>query len=77
MFYSMEKKYVTIRDAAQILGVTPMTLRNWEKKGKLVAYRNPMNNYRIYRLDQIELVMRKMENTKNTRKGHKIDIRMI
>ena len=73
----MQKKYLTIRDAAEILGVTPMTLRNWEKKGKLVAYRNPMNNYRIYRLDQIELVMRKMENTKNASKGKKIDIRII
>ena len=74
----MKKEFVTIRDASRILGVTAMTLRNWEKKGKLVAYRNPMNNYRLYRMDQIELLMRKVENSKNRApKGKKIDIRMI
>ena len=74
----MKIEYLTIRDAAKILGVTAMTLRNWEKKGKLMAYRNPMNNYRVYRRDQLEKVMRKMENTKNaTKGGRKIDIRII
>ena len=42
----MEKKYYTIKQAAKILGVAPLTLRNWDKKGKLKAYRHPANNYR-------------------------------
>ena len=73
----MDNKYVTIKEAAKLLGVTPMTLRNWGKKGQLIAYRNPINNYRIYRRDQIDLFMRKVENSKNQNKGKKIDIRMI
>ena len=27
-----ENKYITIKEAAKILGVTPLTLRNWDKK---------------------------------------------
>lgn len=73
----MDKKYLTIQDAAKILGVTPLTLRNWDKKGTLTAYRNPVNNYRVYRLDQVELFLRKIENSKNKRGGRKIDISMV
>ena len=73
----MERKYINIQEAAQTLGVTPLTLRNWDKKGVLTAYRNPINNYRVYRLDQIELFLRKIENSKNKRSGRKIDISLI
>ncbi len=45
-------KYITIKKAAKLLHVTPLTLRNWDKRGKLRAYRHPANNYRVYRLDQ-------------------------
>ncbi|QQG45053.1 MAG: MerR family DNA-binding transcriptional regulator [Candidatus Sungiibacteriota bacterium] len=73
----MERKYLTIQEAAQILGVTPLTLRNWDKKGNLSAYRHPINNYRVYRLDQIELFLRRIENSKNKRGGKKIDISLL
>lgn len=58
----MERKYLTIKDAAKMLGVSPLTLRNWDKQGKLAAYRHPMNNYRVYRLDQLELLLRSIES---------------
>jgi len=70
----MDTKYLSIRQVARKLGITTLTLRNWDKKGILKAYRNPLNNYRIYRHDQIELFLRKMENSKNERRGKKIDI---
>ena len=70
----MDRKYISIKNAAQMLGVTPLTLRNWDKKGILTAYRNPVNNYRVYRLDQVELFQRRIENSKNKSKGRKIDI---
>ncbi len=72
----MERRYLSIKQAASMLGVTPLTLRNWDKKGILTSYRNPANNYRVYRLDQIELFTRKIENSKNERGGRKIDISM-
>jgi excisionase family DNA binding protein len=70
----MQKKYYTIKQAAKILDVTPLTLRNWDKKGKLKAYRYPTNNYRIYRADQLELFLRKIELSRESRKTKKIDV---
>ena len=73
----MNNKYLSIKEAAEILDVTPLTLRNWDKRGTLTAYRNPINNYRVYRRDQIELLFRKIENSKNRRGGRKIDISLV
>lgn len=47
-------KLITIKEAAKIFGVTPLTLRNWDKSGKLKASRHPMNNYRVYKRADIE-----------------------
>lgn len=66
--------YLSIKEMAEILKITPLTLRNWDKKGVLTAYRNPINNYRMYRKDQVELFLRKIENSKNKTRGRKIDI---
>ncbi len=32
----MKRKLVGIREAAELLGVTPSTLRRWEREGKLI-----------------------------------------
>ena len=58
----MDKKYYAIKETAKLLGVTPLTLRNWDKSGKLKAYRNPINNYRVYKAEEIELFLRRMES---------------
>lgn len=52
---------LTIKQAAQLLGVTPLTLRNWDKKGKLSALRHPINNYRVYRRSDIEKLISDIE----------------
>lgn len=57
-----EKKYLTIKQAAKLIGVTPLTLRNWDKSKKLIANRNPINNYRIYKPADIEIFLRKIES---------------
>lgn len=57
----MIKKYITVKEAAYLVGVTPLTLRNWDKLGKLKAHRNPINNYRVYRPEDIELFQRRIE----------------
>lgn len=68
------QKYITIQKAARLLHVTPLTLRNWDKNGKLKAYRQPANNYRVYRLDQIEIFLRRMEGSRAKSATRKIDI---
>jgi excisionase family DNA binding protein len=57
-----EKKYISVNEAAKLLGVTPLTLRNWDKAGKLVALRNPFNNYRLYKKDDIDFFLRRIES---------------
>jgi len=39
---------LTIGQAAELLGVTTATLRNWDRAGKLKARRHPINKYRLY-----------------------------
>jgi excisionase family DNA binding protein len=53
----MSGKFMTIKEAAEYLGVTPLTLRNWDKNGKLPTTRHPMSNYRIYKTEDLEKLM--------------------
>jgi len=73
----MQKKYYTIKQAAKILGATPLTLRNWDKNGKLKAYRHPINNYRVYKPEQLEIFLRKIDISREKKKKRKIDIYYI
>lgn len=57
-----QKRYLKIKEVAKLLDVTPLTLRNWDNSGKLRAYRNPINNYRLYKPEDIELFLRKIES---------------
>lgn len=58
----MDQKYYTLKQVSKILGVTTQTLRNWDKSNKLKAYRNPLNNYRVYKVEQVNLLLRKVES---------------
>jgi len=60
------KEYFTVGEAAYILGITPLTLRNWDKKGNFKARRNPINNYRMYKRDDIEFFLRRMEKPRSS-----------
>lgn len=43
------KDFFSISEVADLLSVSKETLRRWDKSGKLVAVRHPINNYRVYR----------------------------
>ena len=64
-----QKRYLKIKEVAEILGITTLTLRNWDKLGKLKAYRNPINNYRVYKPEDIELFLRRLESKGKIRLG--------
>ena len=53
--------YFSIKEAAKILGVTTLTLRNWDKSGKFRPQRHPMNNYRVYKLSALERIIEDIE----------------
>jgi excisionase family DNA binding protein len=48
-----EPELLTIKAAAELLGVSEQTLRRWDKAGKLRARRHPMNGYRLYPRDVV------------------------
>ena len=54
------KDYVTVKEAAQILGVAPLTLRRWDNSSKLRAYRNPVNGYRLYKKSELKLFLKRV-----------------
>src|SRR3954447_12964247 len=50
-------EYLTVGEAAKFLGVSPWTLRNWDKSGKLRPHRHPKNSYRIYLQTDLDAVL--------------------
>ena len=65
-----QAKLITIKEAASLLGVSALTLRNWDKNGKLTALRHPLNNYRVYKREDIDALIDKIST--NT---HPVDTR--
>ena len=62
MFYNvMDKRYLTIIEAAEFLGVTAQTLRNWDKESKFKPYRHPINNYRLYKKSELDKLLTKIK----------------
>jgi MerR family transcriptional regulator, copper efflux regulator len=56
-------EYLKIKEAAEFLGISPSTLRNWEKHGKLSTHRNPANSYRLYRKEDLERFLNSIRNS--------------
>jgi len=54
------RDYLLIRDAASFLGVSEATLRNWDREGKIAAYRNPANGYRLFKKTDLEAFLKKV-----------------
>lgn len=50
--------YMTVKEAARFLGVSPMTLRRWDNEDKLKAIRHPINNYRLYERKRLERILK-------------------
>src|SRR6478672_10986221 len=50
-------EYRTVGEAAAYLGVSPATLRNWDRSGKLKPRRHPQNGYRIYLHEELQSVL--------------------
>ena len=46
---------LTVHDAAGLIGVSSDTIRRWEKKGLIKAYRTK-NNYRTFDIKEIKRI---------------------
>ncbi|WP_409449680.1 MerR family DNA-binding transcriptional regulator [Candidatus Igneacidithiobacillus taiwanensis] len=52
----MDKKLVSIREAAEFLGVSAQTLRRWEREGKLIPDGRTIGGNRRYDLDRLRKI---------------------
>lgn len=55
--------YLRIKQAADYLGVCQNTLRNWEAVGKLPVHRHPLNNYRLFKLSDLNRLLKITEQS--------------
>lgn len=58
--------YLTIKQAAEYLAVSPNTLRNWEAREKIAVHRNPMNGYRLYKIKDLQKLLDEIERSAKT-----------
>ena len=56
-------EYVRIAEAADYLGVCRNTLRNWGHSGKIPEYRHPVNNYRLFKISDLDKLFQKTEQS--------------
>jgi DNA (cytosine-5)-methyltransferase 1 len=47
------KDFYSLSEVADMLGTTKETLRRWDKSGKLTPVRHPINNYRVYKSNDL------------------------
>ena len=57
------RDFLRISEAAEYLGVSPNTLRNWEKTGKILAQRHPVNRYRLFRQQDLDSLLGQVDRT--------------
>lgn len=55
------EEFMTVNEAAEYLGVSASTLRNWDRTEKLKAQRHPINGYRLYRRRALDRVFKSLK----------------
>tara|TARA_A100001391_G_scaffold75462_1_gene48847 strand:+ start:894 stop:1115 length:222 start_codon:yes stop_codon:yes gene_type:complete len=55
------RDFLRISEAAEYLGVSPNTLRNWENAGKIAAHRHPVNQYRLFKKEELDALLSELQ----------------
>nr|WP_245570870.1 MerR family transcriptional regulator [Anaerovorax odorimutans] len=66
-------KCYSINEFSKILGVTPQTLKNWDKANKLNPHHTSNNGYIYYSHEQLNQVMNIKPNLKGSEENEKIN----
>ena len=60
-------KYLTVGEAADLLGVSASTLRYWDQTGKFKpGCRHPMNGYRLYCRKDVEDLLTRLRGVEGS-----------
>lgn len=57
---TLKDEFVLVKEAAEMLGVCPNTIRAWGANGKIPEYRHPVNDYRMFKRVEIERLINRM-----------------
>ena len=63
--------YLTIKEAAEYLGVSANTLRNWGRDNKLPMHRNPINRYRLFKIADLDKFLANIEKSKQSKSSRR------
>ena len=58
------RDFLRISEAAEYLGVSPNTLRNWENAGKIAAHRHPVNGYRLFKKEELDALLKQLQESR-------------
>lgn len=67
-------KFIKVGEAAKVLNISPETLRRWDKSGKFLSMRHPINNYRVYSEDQMMNLFTELQLSKDSPKSLQINM---
>jgi MerR family copper efflux transcriptional regulator len=70
------RDYLRISDAAEYLGVSPNTLRNWVNAGKLAAIRHPVNGYRLFEQEDLDALLKQVATARKNVSKRPAEMRM-
>lgn len=62
----MSAVYIGIGEASTLLGVSPSTLRNWDKDGVMIPKRRLSSGKRYYTTEQVKEMIQKMEQKRES-----------
>ena len=60
--------FLTVAEAAEYLGVSSNTIRNWGRDGKIKEHRHPINNYRLFKAVDLERILKNVDKPKKVSK---------
>jgi excisionase family DNA binding protein len=55
--------YLTVGEAAKLIGVTKNTIKKWGDEGKVKMYTFPPNKYRLFKEEDIKELLESIEGT--------------
>ena len=63
--------YLQVAEAAEYLGVSPNTLRNWENAGKITGHRHPVNGYRLFVQRDFDALLKQVKRPSKSKRDKK------
>ncbi|MDO9510507.1 MAG: DNA (cytosine-5-)-methyltransferase [Bacteroidales bacterium] len=60
------KNYLSLSEAAELIGKSKETLRRWDKEGILNAVREPVSNYRVYKRSDVQILLGSLFDNSNS-----------